>query len=726
MYLALLLLGLLGGGSLALRGLIRRRRRLALGGIALFSLTAAFFWLLGFWGELLWFEAVGHGSRFWRQVGAQVVCGLFGGLLTFVLTWLFVRTLPARLPRWQRLLPVWTLSLVGAVVWGASWATVLQAVRSVPAEVRDPLLGMDVGFYLFRLPLLDRVHAYSLLLCALALLSVLVLGALGGDRSELPWKRLSRSMGWRSTRIALAATAVVLGYGRLLDVFHLLYSDLGVVAGPGWTDTHVRLPAYALGAVALPLGGLLLLLPSLRGRLGRLGLRGPTLREQIDGRGLLAGWAALLGGWLVFLVLLPAAVQWLVVEPNEISFERPYLRNNIEATRTAFNLHRAEEREFPASGAFGEAQVESNQNLLSEVRLWDWAALEAVYEQFQEIRLYYEFADVDVDRYQIDDRYRQVMVSAREMLTANLPRQSQTFVNRRFKYTHGYGVTMAPVSDFTEEGLPRLLIKDIPPRTESRQLQVDRPEIYYGELVDGAAYVNTREPEFDYPRGDTNATVRYAGAGGVALSNLWRKFLFGWKFDGTRFLLSTYPRAESRVMFHRNVRERVETLAPFLELDRDPYVALVGGRLVWILDAYTASDRYPYSSAYEASERIELGEGQRFREVTARPAVSLDGVNYVRNAVKAVVDAYDGSVRLYAVDTEDPLLRVWRRIFPGLFTDATQMPEELRAHLRYPEDYLLAQGRMYARYHMLDPDVFYNQEDLWVRATERYSGDVRR
>ncbi|MEE9278868.1 MAG: UPF0182 family protein, partial [Myxococcota bacterium] len=355
----------------------------------------------------------------------------------------------------------------------------------------------------------------------------------------------------------------------------------------------------------------------------------------------------------------------------------------------------------------------------------DWRALDAVYKQFQEIRLYYEFFNVDMDRYMIGDRYRQVMVSAREMAQRNLPAESQTFVNQRFKYTHGYGLTLSTVSDFTPGGLPNLLVKDIPPQAEAEELQVERPQIYYGELTREPVVVNTLEAEFDYPSGEQNVYIRYPGSGGVRLKNWWRRFVFGWKFDGTPFLLSTYPTRDSRIMFHRQVRERVATLAPFLEWDTDPYIVLVDGRLLWIIDGYTSSSYYPYSEAFSSQEVIEYRETNRTRRLASRVTPYLDGANYARNSVKAVVDAFEGSVDFYVFDPEDAIIQVWERALPGLFKARVEMPDGLQKHIRYPESFLLAQGLVYAKYHMSDPEVFYNQEDLWVRATEKYYGAVR-
>jgi hypothetical protein len=369
--------------------------------------------------------------------------------------------------------------------------------------------------------------------------------------------------------------------------------------------------------------------------------------------------------------------------------------------------------------------VDSNRATFGNIRLWDWRALDAVYKQFQEIRLYYEFTDVDIDRYKYAGMYNQVMVSVREMEASNLPRQSQTFVNQRFKYTHGYGITLTTVTDFTSEGLPNLLIKDIPPQSTYKELTVKQPQIYYGELTNSHVIVNTTESEFDYPSGENNVYIKYPGKGGVQISNLWRKFLFGWMFDGTQLFFSGYPTSQSRIMFHRQIEDRVKTLAPFLTFDADPYIVLANGKLYWIIDAYTTSKYFPYSATFNSTENITYKEGDATRVLTNETAPELDGVDYMRNSVKVVVDAFNGSVDFYIFDEKDPLIKVWSKIFPGMFKSKEQMPTDIRDHVRYPIDFLLVQGLMYAKYHMTDPTVFYNQEDLWIRATEQYYGQVQ-
>ena len=530
----------------------------------------------------------------------------------------------------------------------------------------------------------------------------------------------------RLLSLPMAAITGVVAWGQYLNIYHLLYSRWGVVSGPGWTDVHVRLPAYLIVAAVTLLLGLSPLIPAIYSGLTRQFGRRRYLAESAALIPFGAPWLGILSIWFLANGVAPVLVQWLRVQPNEITLEAPYIANNIAFTRRGFKLHNVEAREFSVSPTFTQETLNNNQYLLSEVRLWDWRALEAVYKQFQEIRLYYEFADVDVDRYQTTRGYRQVMVSAREMELANLPAQSRTFVNLRFKYTRGYGITMAPVSDFTADGLPNLLIKDLPPRTTDEKLQVALPQIYYGELTDSHVFVNTSEPEFDYPSGDENVYTRYAGTGGVRVANLWRKFVFGWKFDGTRFLLSTYPTSDSRVLFHREIRERIRTLAPFLKFDSDPYVVLVDGKLFWIIDGYTTSTYYPYSEPFSDTELFaNKPPTEREQKLAHGSTASLAGANYVRNSVKAVVDAFNGSVTFYVFEPEDPLIQVWQRIFPELFTSRNKMPDGLRAHARYPRDLLLIQGLVYAKYHMTDPAVFYNQEDLWMRATEKYYAAVQ-
>lgn len=717
MYLLLFALLIGGGAGLIRRAVVMGRRPLLWAGISLLLVGLILLILMAFWFELMWFDALGFSERFWTfflaRIGIAAGGFLIAGLLGYLLAWGTGKHLRKTLA---------SIAAIAGGIWGLlAWERVLMYRYGVDTLTQEPLLGLDVGFYLFTLPLLDSLFLPALFITMTCLLAVLLLREREGlidvnSHFLVPHSRLL------IPGVSLAL-AIVLAYGQMLGVFHLLYSKLGVVMGPGWTDVHVRLPAFLGMALVLIIAGILPLWSGfrkfMRARVARWKIPLPN-----DLVATLGAWSLVGISWVILVVALPALVQWLVVKPNEITFEIPYIARNIEFTRAGFKLDAIEERQFPAQPTLGRDALQSNQNLLSEVRLWDWRALDAVYKQFQEIRLYYEFVDVDIDRYQIGDRYRQVMVAAREMAQENLPTQSQTFVNQRFKYTHGYGYTLAPVSDFTSSGLPNLLVKNIPPEASAPNLQVQRPEIYYGELSRQAVVVNTSELEFDYPSGETNVYTQYQGRGGVLLSNWWRRFVFGWHFDGTVFFLSSYPTDQSRVMYRRRIQDRVEHLAPFLEFDEDPYMVAVDGRLKWIVDAYTSSSYFPYSQAFDSRESVSYGGNGDLYSIS-RTVHALNGKNYVRNSVKAVVDAYDGDVQFYVFDAEDPIIQTWQRILPDSFLPRSAMPESLQAHIRYPQDYLLAQGLMFASYHMSDPEVFYNQEDLWVRATEKHYHQVK-
>jgi uncharacterized protein len=389
----------------------------------------------------------------------------------------------------------------------------------------------------------------------------------------------------------------------------------------------------------------------------------------------------LVAGWLY-----PAIVQRFSVGPNELVKETPYIIHNIAATRKAFGLDQVEERELPGETALTAQDIQENQRTINNIRLWDQQPLLDTFSQIQEIRTYYDFQSVDNDRYRINGELQQVMLSARELASASLPNRS--WINEQLTFTHGFGLTLGPVNQVTPEGLPVLFVKDIPPVSSAPALKVERPEIYFGELSNDRVYVKTKAKEFNYPAGEENVFASFAGEGGVAIGSTWRQLLFAARFGDLKLLLSNDLTPESRVLYHRNIRERLGQLAPFLNFDSDPYLVISEGRLFWIADAYTVSDRYPYSQP-------------------------VSGINYIRNSVKAIVDAYHGHVRLYIADERDPLIQTWARIFPGILKPLSGMPADLRAHLRYPEDIFKIQTAVYSTYHMDQPQVFYNKEDQW-------------
>ncbi len=731
MYVVLLLLLLFAAFVLTASGVQRNRRGRVLAGVVLGVATVGFFAFLEFWGEYLWYDALGYSERFITRIEALIGYTLLSGVIGWAAVWLLSRSFPKGWASARKLAQVGG-GVIG-LLWGLNaWRTIWIYANSVTTQVADPIFAKDTGFYIFDLPLYNSLISLFVLL---VLFTLAVAGAVwidssrGGGLEELlrtgrTARPLTAALPVGPVYLCAAVLLVLIGASAFLSRYEFMFSSTGVVTGAGWTDVNIRMPLYTLMALLCLASAAVLLIPAARERLQGLMRRLPVqgVDPHLLGLGAVAGLLVVV--WVALIGVLPAAFQQLRVEPNEITFEEPYIKNNIEFTRKGFNLEKVERRDFPASDRFDRQLVSDNQQIFNNIRLWDWRALGQVYQQFQELRLYYDFNDLDIDRYRFGDEYRQVMIAAREMNQNNLPQQSRTFVNKRFKYTHGYGIVMNNVSEFTEQGQPEFLIKDIPPQSVHPELQVDRPEIYYGESTDTHVVVNSEEEEFDYPKGDENVNVRYQGDGGVGMGSLWRKFLYGWKFDGTTLFFSGYPKEGTRIMFNRQVLDRVNKLAPFLEYEPDPYIVLADGELYWIVNAYTTTDRYPYSEVFSSRRRARAtAQSSRPGDIFLPQATSyLDGPNYIRNSVKVAVNAYNGDTDFYVFDEEDPLLRVWRNIYPDLFTSREEMPESLVRHVRYPSDLLLLQGMVYSKYHMTDPQVFYNQEDLWVRATEKYYG----
>jgi uncharacterized protein len=724
MYITIYMLLLAGAVLIFYLGRRHQKPYLLVTGVLIALLTVFFFWFLNFWGEKLWFDAVGYSDRFWIVLLTQflgfIVAFLAGAAIIFFLT---ARTKPGI--KWIRISAVLVGAIISGFWWSDKWEIILQYLHAVPAGIEEPILGRDAGFYMFTLPFLDSLYWILLLLGIVSLIAVIISHTETSEvRSSFRFLPLDPSYPLKSYDPLFLSSAfliLTLAFGRYLKRFDLMFSGLGVVAGPGWTDDHIRMPLLLIISLITALFGIAIVIPGFRKMLKN---RFSSKKELAETSSVLISSGILLGIWILVLGIVPAIFQWLKVEPNEITAERPYITNSIRFTRFGYNLDKIEEQEYPVTDIFNRQTLEDNSELFNNIRLWDYRALDEVFRQFQEIRLYYEFVDVDIDRYTIDGDYRQVMVSAREMQISNLPFQSQTFVNKRFKYTHGYGIVLNNVNEFTPEGLPNLLIRDIPPVSQHASLEVTQPQIYYGELTNDYVVANSGEPEFDYPSGENNVYNNYEGSGGIQLNGLWRKFLFGWKFDGTRFFFSSYPTADSRLMFHRQIRDRITTIAPFLYYDDDAYITLVEGKLYWIIDAYTTSGKFPYSESFYSLPRVEYADRQH-EGIYNQVLFHMQGVNYIRNSVKVIVDAYEGTVDYYIFEPDDPLIQVYDRIFPGLFRSKEEMPSLIREHVRYPADMLLIQGLIYSKYHMNDPTVFYNQEDLWVRATEKYYGQVQ-
>ncbi len=563
---------------------------------------------------------------------------------------------------------------------GGYWFTIRQFFSAQPFGLADPIFSRDVGFYVFSLPFYNFINQY---LSSLLVITLLVIGAiyLASSTPGISLKNLSFLYeGGGHVSLLLALFFLVKAWGYHLASFNLIHSTQGVVTGAGYTDVHARLPALNILMV--------LALVCAAALVANIIMKKPRI-ILICVLGLVAA-SLILGG------IYPYAIQTLQVEPNQFNREQEYIRHNIDFTRRAFGLDQISDTDFPAVDTLDGAALMANENTLGNVRLWDYRPLQDTFNQMQGIRLYYRFTGVDSDRYQVDGNYRQVMISARELDKDRLPPASQTWVNQRLQYTHGYGVAMSPVNEVTSEGLPTYFIQDVPPRTAAGT-ELTRPQIYYGELTKGYVIVNTNTEEFDYPLGNTNAYTTYEGSGGVELGGFFRRLLFALKMGDYQIMLSGELTPESQVMFYRDIAGRTEKITPFLRMDRDPYIVVNDGRLFWVRDAYTTTNLYPYSQQY----------GQ---------------ANYIRNSVKVVVDAYNGDVTYYVAEPDDPLIQTYAHIFPDLFKPLDEMPEGLRAHLRYPVEMFNLQASVLRTYHMQDTRVFYTKEDQWQFPTEQYQG----
>jgi len=652
--------------------------------------------LKGVYTEWLWFSSLDYGSVYTTILKTKILiffsaaiifCILFLGNLVLATRlapkaeahfwpWAIVRRLQ-KILRLNVILGTVLLSLIFGLAAQGNWEVVLRFFNGQPFGIADPVFHREIGFYVFSMPFFYLLRGWLL-----GALIITLLGSAGVYLLSYTVQRLKFDLA-RPVLAHLGGLAIVIlglcAWGYWLGIWELVFSTRGAVFGAGYADMHAKLPAqWTLLSVVFIFMGVILV------SVWRRNFRWPLYG---------------VGAWIVAVILVggifPAAVQRFQVEPNELALEKPYIEYNIQFTREAFALNRVEEQPFPAEEAPTIQDITQNEVTINNVRLWDSRPLKDTYNHIQSMRLYYDFHDVDTDRYIIDGEYRQVMLSARELSAEKLAGEAQTWVNRRLQFTHGYGAALSPVNEVSAEGLPILLVKDIPPVGD---FSIERPEIYFGEKTNDYVIVGTRTEEFDYPMGDENVFTRYQGKDGISLGSFVRRLVYAWQFGDFNILISGELTPESRVLYYRNIGERVNHLAPFLKLDSDPYLVVMDGRLFWIQDAYTTTDRYPYSHP--------LG----------------GGLNYIRNSVKVVIDAYNGSITFYITDPEDALIQTYQAIFPKLFVPAEQMPETLRVHLRYPEDFFNIQAEVYQTYHMEDARVFYNKEDLWAIPRELYFG----
>ena len=670
-------------------------RRLVLTVLAAFFLALIVLpWLATFATDWLWFQEIGFQNVFTTSLVWRVMLFLIGGAIAFAFFYGNVRV--ARGP--EKTFPVLyvnrgdgvpidvsrtftkvffpaalVMAFLSAVTASALWMTFLKAFNGVTVGTQDPLFGRDLGFYLFSLPAISVVLNT---LVTLTLLALVATGALYWMRNEitLPPKRATATP--RASRHVggLLALLFILIAVRLWVVAtsNLLYSSTGPLVGASYTDVHVTLKGIYISAVVAVLAALWIVAGIVRDRLAVSAVSAVVVYIIVS---------------VIARGLVPAAFQKLVVSANELTREAPYLRHHIAATRKAWGLDSVEARDLSGEATLTRADVSANATTVENVRLWERELLKQTFGQLQEIRTYYDFVNVDDDRYMIDGKYRQVHLAARELNTQSLP--TRTFINERLTFTHGMGITMAPVNQVTAEGLPVLFVKDLPPAS-TVSLKLTRPQIYYGELTNSHVFVGTGQREFDYPAGETNMYTNYTGKGGVPLGSFVRRVLYAWQLGSLKILLSDDIAGNARILYRRNVVDRATTALPFLDFDGDPYLVLDdAGQLKWILDAYTTSATYPYA--------------QR----------TTNGTTYMRNSVKVVIDAYEGTVDAYIADTGDPVVRTYARIFEGIFKPLSALPADLRRHVRYPADLFRIQSTLHATYHMVAPETFYHREDQW-------------
>ncbi|MGH2768962.1 MAG: UPF0182 family protein [Actinomycetota bacterium] len=680
---------------------------LALAALLLLSVST----LVRLYTDLLWYRELRFDSVFWTILGTKLLVGLSFGVIFFVFCLanlaIVSRLMPtfrlasepqdplqryqaAFLPylRWFALGTSAFLALLFGLGSAPIWERFVQAANAVSFEMADPVFARDLGFYVFRLPLYRFVYGWAF--SALVVVTLVAAAAhylTGGIRPQASTEQVTPQVKAHLS-VLIGLIALLRAWGYRLAQFDLLYSTRGNVTGASYTDVHAELPALKVLVVISIIGAVLFLV---------------NIRVK--------GWALPVLGvglWLLTSVLVaglyPVVIQRFVVAPAQLQRERPFIQRNIEATRTAYGVGGIEVREYPGTGSISREALENNPGTVDNIRLWNPKTLKTAYQTLQEIRPYYQFQDVDVDRYTIDGRLRQVMLSLREMDTVNLV-ETQNWQNMHLFYTHGYGSVVSPTNQADPEGEPVFFVQDIPPSSKTSVLELSQPGIYFGEALPGVySLVRTKQKELDFGRQDGNLFTRYMGKGGVGASWIVRRLAFAWRFRNINLVVSGLIEPDSKILYYRQIQERLGKAAPFLRFDTDPYPVIAEGRVVWVADAYTVSSMYPYS------ERINFGA-----RTTRQDLVGIDGVhNYVRNSVKATVDAYDGTVTFYVWDATDPIVRSWQHAFPKLFRPASAMPQAIREHVRYPEDLFRVQTSVYQRYHMTDPTDFFTNEDAWV------------
>jgi uncharacterized membrane protein (UPF0182 family) len=654
----------------------------------------AAFQSISFYVESLWYESLGFQSVYWYRLRAQALVFLVAAAVTALALWIIFRmaapppgqprrallqfgqeaiVIPAAATLRRLAAPVAiVLGILFGLSFGSDWSTFALFLNHAPTPgTSDPVFGRTLSFYLFTLPVLEDVGGWFLAVSIIGLVAAIILAA------------MDMLVSFRGVSFGLSLLLIAAAFEIYVARYSFLFEEHGLFTGVRYVDRNILIPGLLFVIAALLIGA----------AVAAANIRTGRLRNLIVAVGIPAVTYAVAG------VIAPFYVTTFVVRPNELVRESPFIKNNIEFTRKAYGLDHIEEIPFEPRLSDAVFTPSDHGDTLDNLRLWDWRALQATLRQIQEIRTYYDFVDIDVDRYVINGKPQAMMLAARELSLNKLPAGSQNWVNARLIYTHGYGVTMNPVSRFTKEGLPEFVLSNMPVESTQPEIRLVRPEIYFGEITSWPVYVKTRQKEFNYPEGEANNYNTYEGSGGIRMGSFLRRLVIAWVVgDITKVPFSDDITADSVLLMRRNIRERVSELAPFLIFDQDPYIVVGSdGALYWMIDGFTTSDRYPYARHLTMADRQ---------------------LNYIRNSVKAVVDAYNGSVTFYVFDPTDPLVESYRRMFPDLFTDAKAMPDFLRAHVRYPELMFRAQAAIYSTYHVENEQVFYNREDVWTVAQQ--------
>ncbi len=685
----------------------RRWRRFLIAGVILLFLALSR--ILAIYVSALWFGSIGYSPVYWYIF--KLKAGLFVTFLVLTVLilrgafWLLERAFAAHMPEKRTIMlnnqpfeisprrflrPLAWVVAVGfgfftALAMRGAWQEFANYFNQAPTTLSDPIFQKSLGFYLFSLPVLDSISSWLMTLAFVILCAALAYSLLSLPQQVLKKARtLSSGPAFAAVSCALAVFLVVLAWRTYLSRFPYLWTDHQTFSGVTYTEANYLLPALLFVSFALIIAAAIALLNAFTKR----GLRLLILALSLP-----------IAVYIVGVILVPAYVNGFIVKPNELARETPYIEHNIGWTRRGFGIDQIQLREFEAENSVEALNLSANRATLENIRLWDWRALKDTLKQVQTIRTYYDFPDVDVDRYTLGGQTRQVMLAAREIDVEKLPESSRNWINEKLIYTHGYGLTMNTSNGFTPEGMPRFILSDMPIKSTAPEAAITRPQIYYGQKTDTDVYVKTAQKEFDFPQGETNITTTYEGTGGIQIGNRFRRWLLAWALDDlSKLPFSDDVTSESRVLIHRNIKAIVNGVAPFLIYDNDPYIVVSkDGRLYWILDAFTESSSFPYSRHHQ---------------------VGNNRINYIRNSVKVIIDAYNGSVDFYVFDNQDPIIATYRATFPTLFKDASSMPADLRAHVRYPETLIRVQGEVYGLYHTQSPKVFFQREDVWSVASQ--------